>query len=58
MIVTINYRLGAFGFIAHPAARHRDPAYPTSGNYGLEDQRAALEWVQRTSLRSAAIRSA
>ncbi len=47
VIVTINYRLGPFGFLAHPALTVEDPAYPTSGNYGLEDQRAALAWVQR-----------
>ena len=47
VIVTINYRLGAFGFFAHPALDTEDPAYPTSGNYGLEDQRAALQWVQK-----------
>jgi len=47
VIVTINYRLGPFGFLAHPALSVDDPTYPTSGNYGLEDQRAALEWVQR-----------
>jgi len=46
VIVTINYRLGPFGFLAHPALSVDDPFYPTSGNYGLEDQRAALEWVQ------------
>ena len=47
VVVTINYRLGALGFLAHPALDTEDPAYPTSGNYGLEDQRAALQWVQR-----------
>jgi len=47
VIVTINYRLGPFGFLAHPGLSVDDPSYPTSGNYGLEDQRAALEWVQR-----------
>ena len=47
VVVTINYRLGAFGFLAHPALDGEDPAYPSSGNYGLEDQFAALEWVQR-----------
>jgi para-nitrobenzyl esterase len=47
VVVTLNYRLGLFGFLAHPALRNEDPAYPTAGNYGLEDQRAALEWVQR-----------
>jgi len=41
---TINYRLGALGFLAHPAlASH--PGGP-SGNYGLMDQQAALRWVQ------------
>ena len=47
VVVTLNYRLGMFGFLSHPALRTDDPAYPTAGNYGLEDQRAALEWVQR-----------
>ncbi len=47
VVVTLNYRLGLFGFLAHPALRADDPAFPTSGNYGLEDQRAALQWVQR-----------
>jgi para-nitrobenzyl esterase len=47
VVVTLNYRLGAFGFMALPQLDADDPAYPTSGNYGLEDQRAALEWVQR-----------
>jgi para-nitrobenzyl esterase len=44
VVVTINYRLGALGFLAHPAlAGH--PGGP-SGNYGLMDQQAALRWVQ------------
>ncbi len=47
IVVTLNYRLGAYGFLAHPALTAEDPAYPSSGNYGLDDQRAALEWVQR-----------
>jgi para-nitrobenzyl esterase len=46
IVVTLNYRLGLFGFLAHPQLRTDDPAFPTAGNYGLEDQRAALEWVQ------------
>ena len=42
--VTINYRLGALGFLAHPALASR-PGGP-AGNYGLMDQQAALRWVQ------------
>jgi para-nitrobenzyl esterase len=44
VVVTINYRLGALGFLAHPAlaAWLGGPA----GNYGLMDQQAALRWVQ------------
>jgi para-nitrobenzyl esterase len=49
VVVTVNYRLGALGFMAHPALTGEDPAYPSSGNYGLEDQLAALEWVQRNA---------
>jgi len=45
VVVTINYRLGALGFLAHPALASR-PGGP-SGNYGHMDQRAALRWVQR-----------
>jgi para-nitrobenzyl esterase len=44
VVVTINYRLGALGFLAHPALASR-PGGP-AGNYGLMDQRAALRWVQ------------
>jgi para-nitrobenzyl esterase len=43
-VVTINYRLGALGFLAHPALAD---AKGQSGDYGLEDQQAALRWVQR-----------
>ena len=46
VVVTINYRLGALGFLAHDALDAEDPSYPTSGNYGLEDQFAAMQWVQ------------
>jgi para-nitrobenzyl esterase len=44
VVVTINYRLGALGFLAHPALA----SWPGSraGNYGLMDQQAALRWVQ------------
>ncbi len=46
LVVTINYRLGPFGFLAHQALTAEDPARATSGNYGMEDQRFALQWVQ------------
>jgi para-nitrobenzyl esterase len=46
VVVTINYRLGGLGFLAHPALADEDADH-TSGNYGLRDQVAALEWVQR-----------
>jgi para-nitrobenzyl esterase len=45
VVVTINYRLGALGFLAHPALAS-EPGGP-AGNYGLMDQQAALRWVQR-----------
>ncbi len=44
IVVTINYRLGALGFLAHPALSDQ-PGGP-SGNYGLMDQQAALRWVR------------
>jgi para-nitrobenzyl esterase len=43
IVVTINYRLGALGFLAHPALAV-SPGGPT-GDYGLMDQQAALRWV-------------
>jgi para-nitrobenzyl esterase len=45
VVVTINYRLGVYGFLSHPALR-RENAEGASGNYGLLDQIAALRWVQ------------
>jgi para-nitrobenzyl esterase len=44
--LTVNYRLGAFGFLAHPALTAESP-HKASGNYGLMDQAAALQWVRR-----------
>jgi para-nitrobenzyl esterase len=46
VVVTINYRLGVFGFFAHPDLTRESPEH-ASGNYGLLDQLAALRWVQR-----------
>jgi para-nitrobenzyl esterase len=47
VVVTINYRLGALGYFAHPAlTKAAKPGEPV-GNYGLMDQIAALKWVQR-----------
>lgn len=42
VVVTINYRLGAFGWFAHPSL-------PGAENLGLADQQAALQWVQRNA---------
>lgn len=44
--VTINYRLGPFGYLAHPELT-QESEHHSSGNYGVLDQIAALEWVQR-----------
>jgi para-nitrobenzyl esterase len=43
--MTVNYRLGVFGFLAHPALSQESPQH-VSGNYGYFDQIAALRWVQ------------
>jgi para-nitrobenzyl esterase len=43
--LTVNYRLGVFGFLAHPALT-KESTHHSSGNYGLLDQAAALQWVQ------------
>ncbi|MEQ8860951.1 MAG: carboxylesterase family protein [Pseudomonadales bacterium] len=45
VLVTINYRLGLYGFLAHPQLAAED-AHGSSGNYGMLDQIAALQWVQ------------
>ncbi|HET9271569.1 MAG TPA: carboxylesterase family protein [Vicinamibacterales bacterium] len=46
IVVAPNYRLGPLGFLAHSALAAEDPSHPTSGNYGLLDQRLALQWVR------------
>lgn len=46
VLVTINYRLNVFGFMAHPELTAESP-HASSGNYGILDQIAALQWIQR-----------
>jgi para-nitrobenzyl esterase len=46
VLVTVNYRLGPFGFLAHPALT-KESDHHASGNYGLLDQIEALKWVKR-----------
>jgi para-nitrobenzyl esterase len=46
VLVTVNYRLGIFGFFAHPELT-RESEHHASGNYGLMDQIAALKWVRQ-----------
>jgi para-nitrobenzyl esterase len=46
VLVTTNYRLGILGFFAHPELT-KESDYHASGNYGLMDQMAALQWVQK-----------
>ena len=48
VVVTINYRLGPFGFLALPSLDAESPG-GSSGDYGLEDQQAALRWVRRNA---------
>ncbi len=46
VIVTINYRLGVFGFLSHPELAMESP-FHASGNYGMLDQLQALRWVKQ-----------
>jgi para-nitrobenzyl esterase len=50
VVVTLNYRLGAFGFFSHPALTRESPR-KASGNQGILDQIAALRWVQENIAR-------
>ena len=50
IIVAANYRVGAFGFLAHDALQNENSPENggdgSTGNYGIQDQRIALQWVQ------------
>ena len=46
VVVTVNYRLGPWGFLAHPALAE-ESEHNSTGNYGLMDKIAALKWVQK-----------
>jgi para-nitrobenzyl esterase len=46
IIVSMNYRLGIFGFMVNEKLAKEDPAYNSSGNYGLLDQSMAFQWVK------------
>ncbi|MES2533849.1 MAG: carboxylesterase family protein [Pseudomonadota bacterium] len=46
VLVTFNHRVGPLAFLAHPELTQESP-HQSSGNYGLTDQAAALEWVKR-----------
>lgn len=46
VVVSMNYRLGIFGFFSHPDLTKESPHH-ASGNYGLMDQAAAIQWVKR-----------
>jgi para-nitrobenzyl esterase len=50
IVVGFNYRLGALGFLAHPALSV-ESAHHVSGNYGILDQIEALKWIQRNIAR-------
>ncbi|MFL6415812.1 MAG: carboxylesterase/lipase family protein [Bryobacteraceae bacterium] len=46
VVVSMNYRLGVFGFFAHPDLR-KESSQHSSGNYGLMDQASAIDWVHK-----------
>ena len=51
VLVSVNYRLGALGFFAHPALTKAAPAGEPLANYAIMDQIAALKWVRRNIAR-------
>lgn len=50
VVVNVNYRLGVFGFFAHPGLT-KESSHHASGNYGLADQLMALRWVRDNIVR-------
>ena len=46
LVVSMNYRMGIFGFFAHPELA-KESAHKAAGNYGLMDQSAAIQWVRK-----------
>jgi para-nitrobenzyl esterase len=48
VVITINYRLGPFGWLAHPELT-MESGHHASGNYGMMDALAALQWVQKNA---------
>jgi len=46
LVVSVNYRLGPLGFLALPELESESASHPSTGGYGFEDQRAALQWVK------------
>lgn len=49
VVVSFNYRIGRFGFFAHPQLTREAGARAPLGNYGFMDQIAALEWIKRNA---------
>jgi len=47
IVVTADYRLNVFGFLGSEELRSQDPEAGTTGNYGIQDQRLAMQWVQQ-----------
>ena len=46
ILVTVNYRLNVFGFSGSESLRAQDPENGSTGNYGIQDQRLAFDWVR------------